>query len=487
MKNVIIFLIILASTLNALAQNKIIYWVHGLGGDRSTWGQAADATQLDFTRTDLLNNSYQPYKVYSNRLDYSTSNGSLETAGNDVKNFILTADNAYKGHPEYNIDYTKSFSIGHSLGGLVLRKVDQKYDLINPNSKCFHGIVTFATPHAGTALLTPETKQIYVPNYIQSACTELTIGPAEELQNNLVGDAGFLKGLLIDNILNQDKVEKIVNALCSAAAIFLPKFIAPLNLPITNDFYAYPGNTQVASSALTNLNYVTSSLPKVAFYGVEESGSELWRLISSSSTTVPTSNDYFVDPTADGDILDFKNRKMAMYLMKRDLYNNLYHAGGPGNIADRWLKLRNYWGRGVNFWNNANDSWLRIIGANYEIPISTPGFDCNCTQYDYDGFPVSNWSYQVTDPSQCVGQGNSNFTDCSTSPTTIYDFTVVHEPNDGAVTKTSALAFPGIDLNNTQSMINSNHSQLTNDANTRDRLKELFFGYYGKFFMTTNR
>jgi len=156
------------------------------------------------------------------------------------------------------------------------------------------------------------------------------------------------------------------------------------------------------------------------------------------------------------------------------------------NDHDAATKARDGWQLGMNWWITANEQYLRLIGGIETVKSGTT-YECNCTQYDYDGFPVSNWSYQVTDPSQCVGQGNSNFTDCSTSPTTIYDFTVVHEPNDGAVTKTSALAFPGIDLNNTQSMINSNHSQLTNDTNTRDRLKELFFGYYGNFFITTNR
>ncbi len=493
MKNIFLLSIaIFSQTLMCFAQApKIVYWLHGFGGNKSTWGQAADATDFYFSQASTLNN-YQPYKVYSRKLEYTMAN-SVESGANDILTNLPVIENADRNSPIFgNADFSKGFVICHSLGGIVARKVDQKYDIggVNSVNRQIHGIVTFTTPHAGTQLLAEENIRPTtgnIPKYIESACHDLLLGPATDAIYNLTGFVGFLANQLV----SPEKIEQGVNFICKLSTSSLETFFLPYNQPIANDL-------KPNSPIILGLNNVTSQLPKVAFYGVEDQGSELWRIVSSSLTTKPTSTDYFVDPTKDDDLKIAADNGLIYYfnhyIYWRDQITKANSAfGGALAInAFKMLARRDAYFKGYVWWQSANDNYLRIIGGLVPKITVTPGFDCNCTEFDYDEFPINTWTTTVTDENDCYNR-NSTFVTCSPVPTTIYDYSEEHINNDGLVTMPSALAFPGLDipndpgLPNRAPMLRSNHSQLTNDFNTRDRLNELFLGQYGLFFRTLNK
>jgi len=285
------------------------------------------------------------------------------------------------------------------------------------------------------------------------------------------------------------KIEDGVNFICKLSTSSLETFFLPYNQPIANDL-------KPNSIVLNSLASVTSQLPKVAFYGVEDKGSELWRIVSSSLTTKPTSTDYFVDPTKDDDLKIAAENGLYYYFSAYKFWNDqitmLTLAGRyEGISALNMYARRDAYYKGYQWWLNANDNYLRIIGGLVPKITVTQGYDCNCIQYDYDGSQVNTWTNFVTDANSC--QNISTFVDCYPTPTTIYEYSEDHVDNDGLVTMPSAIAFPGLDIANDHGlpnrapMLRSNHSQLTNDFNTRDRLNELFLGRYGLFFRTFNK
>ena len=60
--------------------------------------------------------------------------------------------------------------------------------------------------------------------------------------------------------------------------------------------------------------------------------------------------------------------------------------------------------------------------------------------------------------------------------------TLVDKPSDGVVLAESAANYPG--ANYSRELTGSNHTQMRNDANTKDALLRLLEGEYGDFFTT---
>ena len=75
-----------------------------------------------------------------------------------------------------------------------------------------------------------------------------------------------------------------------------------------------------------------------------------------------------------------------------------------------------------------------------------------------------------------------NWPGVSCNQTTYSEYTTLHFESDGIVPVPSAIGYAGV--NSTGVMPGSNHQQARNDANTRDKLLELFDGQHGLFFVT---
>jgi hypothetical protein len=451
---------------------RLIYWVHGLGGSTESWVTASGATALDF-------------KVRSVRPTYSEF--TLANAGQDLDNDI-----ASKGVPLaqlYGIeDLNVNFIIAHSQGGLASRAIERYYENSNTPeaSRQFGGIVTFGTPHGGAQIINniPD-----ILDFSTFSCEALVAGPREE-----VVQESFILDLLIPD-------EVIANALDGVCG-FVGDFIAPLAFedftsPITEEY-------KVGAGPLEELNNFQSSsdIRKVAFYGVEQDP-VVWRLLHSLTENPNEEPAFGAD--FDDETMEKANELMLSYLIKVWAYDALYgELTGDGCNWWQWIvasvgcaidglyddvlnldavfglgedearDIRDGYKEGFLWWVNANDNFKSLIGA-LEIEEQEVGFMCSCENGDT---PFGGMSTIVSHPEMCT------YYNCEAIP--VIQPVVTEKPSDGIVLAESAMAFPGV--NYVEVMPGSNHQQMRNDGNLKVRRDELMKdGLYGDYFKTIER
>lgn len=123
---------------------RLIYFVHGLGGNDKSWDAVDDAHTNEFVYTPL-------------RVDYEAHQRDFDEASYEVYLEMnrLRLEALYANGQVLTTD--KPYAIGHSQGGLVLRDMDHKfrtnYDAhFKEDNRQFYGIVTFGTPHLGARI-----------------------------------------------------------------------------------------------------------------------------------------------------------------------------------------------------------------------------------------------------------------------------------------------------------------------------------------------
>ncbi len=108
MKN--IFLVIFFFTLyslNSTAQpTRVVYWLHGLGGDEAAWTQAVTATAIGAS-------NYPSRRLYSYEIGYENQNYSLATAATYVQQQV--ANDEASSITNYGLsNRANNFMIAHS-------------------------------------------------------------------------------------------------------------------------------------------------------------------------------------------------------------------------------------------------------------------------------------------------------------------------------------------------------------------------------------
>ena len=120
--------------------------------------------------------------------------------------------------------------------------------------------------------------------------------------------------------------------------------------------------------------------------------------------------------------------------------------------------------------DNNNAQWLSLIGGRTQNPTSTRICEC-----DAGAIPG-------TDPNRCASVNVRG--GCRWVP--VINANARSFETDGVVTKESALGMPGaIPLTEEQMhMPGSQHMQMRNDLNLRNKLNALFRGDYNSYFIT---
>ncbi len=143
--------------------------------------------------------------------------------------------------------------------------------------------------------------------------------------------------------------------------------------------------------------------------------------------------------------------------------------------------------RGIAWINSANDNYRRIIGAIDEVATTQTGYNCDCTEYDYDGNAINSWSNITSNENDCYNS-SSTFTTCNVTGSTTYtSYSVVEKSTDGTVLAESAKAFPGVLPKNVDEMRDTNHNKMTNSSETKAKLRKLLDGGYDSFFKTNHK
>ncbi|MBL7825048.1 MAG: hypothetical protein JNJ57_00340 [Saprospiraceae bacterium] len=443
-----------------LLNDRLVFWIHGLGGDQNSWAKVAQATQYQAPGQTVP--GYPARKITSLPLTYSQF--SLSGAASTLHNMLIsTGDPLCNAH---NItDKTKNFIVAHSQGGIVSRATDKMYsDLGIEEDRRFGGIVTFGSPHGGARILNNIGQ---FNGFTNEACIALLAGPAEDaIQSKPV----------IDFFVSNETWEGIQNKLCN----ILSEELVPITFkdqfqPLTEDY-------KVGAAPLAELNGFSSSIPKVALYGTEEEP-VLYRTAYSMKVKTPNDFPHF-QADSDQPLVDRFNGLLNKYKAKYEQYKQevlfLEVVMGMPCSPGEWIfhplhcatydgqywkakKKRDKWKQGVDWLNSSNNKYKAIIGAISSTWVTT--YTCACNGYT---FPTSNPSC----PPGCSLAGQNS------------TLVVTEKDNDGVVLAESGGAFPGAIV---EALPKSNHLQMRNDSNTKAKMLKVLDGGFGDYFITDVR
>ncbi len=466
------------ATKTVTSGDRILYFVHGMGGDATSWNLVA-------SRTSYLGapgyNARQT--VYASPVTY-LHNGNLVDAALELDHYFSTVGGPLSAtHQITNL--SKNFIIAHSLGGLVARQLDQMYEE-SPAvfSRQFGGLVTFGSPHQGAIGLLnidPNGKDM-ARKFVTEACKilsdpELIMYPSLPILRWIPGLDPWLK--------------TTVQSTCGTfGSVFTPFAARDFYQPITAEIHPQ-------SNALNDLNSAGVHVPSVAFYGVEQEPI-FWRTATSFFHLDSVGLGLLTDPfsaTNDNALVDFASQERAKYagLEHTARQGVAYHEmmafawrfvpfAAPYHKKKAKQKLKSALAfHGANSWYaDANDLYKEIIGAQVNR-TKQDGWFCLC--FGRNGFWTNVDRGVVDGPEDC--EPASPKEKCITFPR--YVWTRQNYESDGLVLATSAHQLPGALA--ALRMPQTNHQQMRNCLQTKEKLKMLFDGHIlnGLYFATPVR
>ena len=480
-----------------------VYFVHGLGGNGSSWTKAAQAFWDTYENTP----EFHARECDATRLDYTLStDGNLNTAAKDIRQTIEGVA-FMDSYPNYNLvdpDPKKAFLIAHSQGGVVgrtLLNLDYFQLQTSISDIKYGGLVTVASPLQGARILNNKDK---ILDMAYDGCMSLSAGPLET--------AGTAWGDWIPGIRSviRPLAQDIQDNSCNLISYnVLPTFFKDNMAPITDGYKVGASwiNMLNDNALNTAINSDYNNVPKVAFYGVEPQDNIFWRTINwivnspienidtweanddygfLSSEVIPLRNDYFSKEQALQNKINNMKANSWVYLVA-----SYGLTGSPFlGAAYYYYKLQGYredrdaWEKGVDWFDNrVNPQWKNVIGASNLTPTNVETYyTCRCPHYPdhfVNGIVTQN-------PADCIGPG------CSAgSPYQVYTYEYSCKENDGIVLAESAKNLPG----NTNDPVRvegkkipgmaptgSSHMQIRNDYGIRDAFRNLLDGNYGGYF-----
>jgi len=441
-----------------LGNNRLIFWLHGLGGDGFSWSTVSADIQGRYDIVSVINLTYSTTQLHSAGVHLNNDIGS-EAAGTN------------------NPDPASNFIIAHSQGGLVSRAgyksfIEDDSDLNNPLG--YGGIVTFGTPHQGAQII---NNIPMLESFISSSCDVLTSGPVLEEWN----------GNWILAMFSSNGMENIVTGICTFIGFDLVPFMMNDFTPSITDDY------KVGAPYLAALNEFDSNLDensedyihKVAFYGVEESP-VVWRTSYSLLNDVNSKPAYEADE--DTELIGIANENQNSYYAKYMCWSDLYDQWTPlWWVKQNRYETRNAYRDGYHWWLNIEEEYLTLIGATYYEIV---GCRCDCEEETSEGgeTEVTFSQYVIDCDDNCSAIEDDLWDDADMYTTVDCQKVAVEQAffklNDGIVLVESAKDYPGADNGDDNVMFETNHLQMRNHSQTKVKLDGLLLGFNGLFFET---
>ncbi len=244
---------------------RAIYFIHGLGGDETSWGATYNAHVNEFR--------YKPYKI-----DYYGNQHSFLNATDEAHTDMGVKFSSYKiNYPSRFDTISKPYAIGHSLGGLVARDMDMKHDsldlidrTLNPGNRRFWGLVTFGTSHAGAHIVGNQQELAQLGSDLAGKIITANLSP---IIDNMIGNLPFVAQTFIGTSALSSAPSKIGAYFGdSLGAKILTQFTKDQTDPIGKQF------TPTSTYLVDTLNqYINPKLAKALFWG-EEEDPILWRM-----------------------------------------------------------------------------------------------------------------------------------------------------------------------------------------------------------------
>ena len=436
-------------------KKRMIFWIHGLGGDVSAWSKAHAATENGVTNSSGAV-VFKAREADCRSIDYvAAENAAMEFAGDLVRDEIHDITKA--------IDLTKyhttnlNYIIGHSQGGIVARAV-QYVEHCTPSpvtQKRFGGIATFGAPNQGAQILN-NLGNGYGDIMADYACWALTKAP--------LSNGSILNG--ISKIIGLD----LQSSACNFIKPVFSQLIRSFQPNLTNDY-------KVGAPFLDNkLKTCTpAGNSRIAFYGVESREKIFWR------TATWFVNEVNAEPTfeANEDLAFYNSTgKKIIWDYTSNLVAETAKSWSSGIVGGRISKkesekIRN-WSYGINWVTEIDQMWSILIGG--LTPVVNSQTYCICTNEKTNQVNKT----KINPNDACMSTNPLEI--CSKSSTTSKITYLKHE-SDGIVLAKSAQDFPGATFI-PQKMINSSHIQMRNNEALRFHLKKLYDGKYDRFFET---
>jgi hypothetical protein len=498
--------------------DRIVYWVHGLGGHVGSWTKPRQIVEGDPTTYPLGVPGFAPRKITSvlpvepTNPNVSYSDVSINQAATDLSVNMRNADLAKA--PLNVRNNARDFIISHSQGGMVSRYYDYKRNNgTDPNPKQIDGIVTFGTPHKGAKIVNSTT----VVNG-KSPITDFAVDGLQSLSAGPIQNICFF-GNIVSFSLNSGCSSFLTQLVDS-----LTTYVANTVIPTQFGQYTQPVAQSYAIGSPTlpilNNNDLTTNIHKSAFYG-KINEPVIWNMFDSFLKNKPEEKPAF---SADqySNVPAIANKVTNTYVTLKQIneaaasvYLTLYDAstsvagwvaapaiaayqsycsnncGGAlnglvcNNITSFYCGYQTLdnaakgYGRGLEWIGNANDSWKSMIGG-LEMNLVQDGCEMWCYQkVGCDPFLPPNhpdcWDYVFRRKGTGVINCNQYNTVTCSGSTPSYKIVKTYKDTDGAVTVESASGWVGLQWP-ARPMLGSNHMQMRNDGNTSTALNNLFDG-----------
>jgi hypothetical protein len=487
--------------ITGITPDRVVYWVHGLGGTQVSLENAAIATE-NFPVTPIP--GFVPRKIKSiipigsTNIATGTKNTSYTDASMNNAAITLTQNmgsSRINDVPLSARNPVNDFIISHSQGGIVSRTYDyRKNNNLDAIARQISGIVTFGTPHKGAKILnnTP-----LILSFASNGAQKLIAGSKAEFDESL---AGRLLDLFWAG--GTDKIDTVIKKVTDGVANkVLPLLFKDNTAPISQD---YKDGAPFLNTLKTN--DLASTTHKAAFYG-QETEPIIWRTFYNFINKKP---EEFATFSADFDqeLVDNMNQNAAEYFNRwnfskaaADMHLANYHdlnwwnfmtsycSNNCGDLVlcgnaaycsyQKFKRVADAYNQGVQWFANANDEWKLIIGALEVGPVQDGCVaSSDYTVWECDPNAPQNCAWVTYTSISLQGSGIINCAQFNT-PTEIYlpntSIVKTYKDSDGTVTVESASAYPGLQWP-ALDMQGSNHLQMRNDDNTRKRLNNLFDG-----------
>ncbi|NOT36303.1 MAG: hypothetical protein HOP11_02870 [Saprospiraceae bacterium] len=444
-----------------VADDRRVFWIHGLGGDPlTTWNKAA----AEYQSTHRIRNTFPAY----------TQTGLKGGAQNvlEIMNQTLKGTSPTK----------EPIAVCHSQGGVVARAVLYESEVVLKEQSPIRGIATFDSPHGG-ALIIDNIDNIL--QMVEEGCSKLIEGPVVEFVQSK---------FLLDLFVNAEDIARKVGGLaCPVAEKALGIAFKELKSPIGKD-YSHTNPSEYFSK-LGHLTF--PHISKVAFAGYEEEPvlfrQMFWLLNSPESVPAFTANEdhEFVDKF--NTLTNTYYSKYKSKIARIEIYNNIACSLHPFCLIDKIIKTNKFRREANAYLNGYN--WLTTLNQNWKVMIGAGEYrnteigECSCSQYTYDGNFVTEYFIDGICNSgfdECRSNSypeNFIYCDCKSLGHQIFYYDI--EPSDAVVPVSSQYAFPGVE--HKVKLDKSNHQQCRNDRNTKEALDNLFLGNYGLTFEAKRR
>ena len=462
-------------------EHRIVYWLHGLGGQANFWNPVANAYK-------------NKYDIHTPTLTFGDA--GIDLAAFDVENLMIGED--FHNY-QYGIDRKQNIIVAQSMGGLVARQVDKRTaEIFGEDERRFGGLISFAGPHQGAQILNNVDLDgpAMANEFAKDAFIALTEGPLEKVEaqiatalKDVVPPKAKLFAFALDPLLAIG-INEIDIALTNFANSLdftglITGVAGGLDLAIPALFDDFQGNNakdhRVGSDFMTELNQYQTTIPMVSIYSLEIDP-VFWRVLSSFTDDKP--HEFAAFQATDESWIIKSNDMLLDYTAERDLYD-LSIAPCPVGLSSSDAAEVSYgYAEGVDWLLKANDFWEFIIGRQY----ARISYNCVCEMWVMDQFfeysypaytdAIDTNPFDDNDNTDCnFTYGGNTYSTCSEAVVTNISFVKVGEGSDGVVLVHSARELPG---RVTQiEVTEANHQEIRNHSETKRVLDDLFDGETG--------